>query len=31
VANESDKNIASLQARSVPGSLQVANNLQVEK
>jgi hyperosmotically inducible periplasmic protein len=31
VANESDKNIANMQARSVPGVFSVNNNLQVEK
>jgi hyperosmotically inducible protein len=30
VANESDKNIANIQARSVPGVFSVTNNLRVE-
>jgi hyperosmotically inducible protein len=31
VANEADKNVANIQARSVSGAFQVTNNLQVEK
>jgi hyperosmotically inducible periplasmic protein len=31
VANEGDKNIANIQAKSVPGVFSVTNNLQVEK
>jgi hyperosmotically inducible protein len=30
VANEADKNIANIQARSVPGAFNVTNNLRVE-
>ncbi len=31
VDNETDKNVAGIQAKSVPGTFEVANNLQVEK